>query len=262
MKRSWVAVLALSILAGCAANPSVPDVGVTEPVSKQPALTATAKRAKAHAELGMQYLFLGKPTVALDEARQAIGADSSYPLGYNLLALVQMTLKDNSGADENFKRALHLAPGDPEISNNYGWFLCQTGHEKQSIPYFLTAANAPLYSTPTKAFTNAGMCSMSIKDNKAAEEYLTKALRADSTNLDALFLLADVYYREGRLREAKARLDDVHRRREPSAQSDWLGLRIARKLGDNGAENRYAEDLRHNFSDSREYQLLEQGKFE
>jgi type IV pilus assembly protein PilF len=260
--RSWVAILALPILAGCAANPSAPDIGVTEPVSKQAVVTEAGKRAKAHADLGMQYLFLGKPSVALDEARQAIEADASYPLGYNLLALVQMMLKDDSGAAENFQRALRLAPGDPEISNNYGWFLCQTGHEKQSIAYFLTAANAPLYSTPTKAFTNAGICSMSIKDDKAAEEYLTKALRVDPTNLDAQFLLADVCYRDGRLDEAKARLDEVHRHREPSAQSDWLGLRIARKLGDNEAENRYAGDLRRKFSGSYEYQLLTQGKFE
>lgn len=262
MTRIWVLLFALPILAGCVTSPATTDAGVREPVSKQAALTEAAKRARAHADLGMQYLFLGKPSVALDEARSAIEADPSYPLGYNLMALVQMAVMDDRGAEENFQRALRLAPGDPEISNNFGWFLCQSGHEKESIPYFVTASNAPLYSTPTKPLTNAGICSMSIKDDKAAEGFLQKALQVDPTNLDALFLLADLAYRDGRLQEAQARLDEVHRRRDPSAQSDWLGLRIARKLGDHEAENRYAGDLRRKFNGSYEYQLLTQGKFE
>lgn len=260
--RMRVALLALPLLAGCVTNPSTADDSIKEPVSKQTALSESARRAKAHADLGMQYLLMGKPSVALDEARDAIAADSSYPLGYNLMALVQMTLKDDRGAEDNFQRALRLAPGDPEIGNNYGWFLCQTGHEQQSIPYFVAAADAPLYSNPTKALTNAGICSLSINDDKAAEGYLQRDLRMDPTNADAQFLLADICYRTDRLQEAQARLNQVHRMREPSAQSDWLGLRIARKLGDNEAENRFAGEIRRRFNGSYEYQLLMQGKFE
>jgi len=260
--RVWVAVLALPILGGCVSSPSTPDTSAHEPVSKKTALTEAAKRAKAHADLGMEYLLLAKPSVALDEARSAIAADSTSPLGYNLMGLVEMTIKDSPGAEENFKRALSLAPGDPEIGNNYGWFLCQTGHEQDSMPYFIAAANAPLYSNPGKPLTNAGICSMSIKDYKSAEGFLSQALRIDPSNLDAQFLLADVCYQVGRLQEAQARLDEVHRRRDSTAQSDWLGLRIARKLGDQEAENRFAGELRHRFSGSYEYQLLLQGRYE
>ena len=263
MMRIWVAFLALPMLAGCVTTPSAKDSSMQEPVSRQATLTDAARRAKAHVDLGTQYLLLlDKPSVALDEARSAIEADPTYSLGYNLLALVEMTLKDDRGAEENFQHALRLAPGDPEISNNYGWFLCQSGHEQQSIPYFVAASSVPLYTTPTKPLTNAGICSMSLKDDKAAEGFLTRALQVDPSNADAQFLLADICYRDGRLREAQARINDVHRRRDPSAQSDWLGLRIARKLGDRETESRYASDIRHKFGSSYEYQLLMQGKFE
>jgi type IV pilus assembly protein PilF len=251
------------LLAACATSPSTSSVSsVREPVSRQVATTEAGKRAKAHADLGMEYLLRGNPSVALDEARSAVESDSSSPVAYNLMALVYMTLKDDKAAEENFKRALTLAPGDPEIGNNYGWFLCQSGHEEQSIPYFVAAASAPLYPTPTKPMTNAGICSMSIKDYKAAEGYLGRALRLDANNVDAQFLLADVCYHLEKLQEAQARLDDVHRRRDPTAQSDWLGLRIARKLGDREAENRYAGELRRKFGNSYEYQQLMQGRFE
>ena len=45
--------------------------------------------------------------------------------------------------------ALGLAAGDPEINNNYGWFLCQNGREQLAINYFMAAAKNPLYATPT-----------------------------------------------------------------------------------------------------------------
>jgi type IV pilus assembly protein PilF len=260
--RIWAGILALPMLFGCVTNPPGKESSMQEPVSQQVAVGDIRQRAKAHVELGMEYLMNGRMSVALDEARNAIESDSSYPLGYNLLALVQMYLKENQGAEENFHRALGLAPGDPEINNNYGWFLCQTEREQQSIPYFVAASNVQLYSTPTKPLTNAGICSLAMKDDKGAESFLLKALRVDPTNADAQFLVADICYRAGRLEEARARLDDVHRRRDPSAQTAWLGLRIARKLGDRETENRYAGEIRRQFQNSGEYRLMMQGQFE
>jgi type IV pilus assembly protein PilF len=54
----------------------------------------------------------------------------------------------------------------------------------------------------------------------------------------------------------------VHRLGAPSAQSVWLGLRIERKLGDREAETRYGKQLRREFQDSREFQLLKQGNYQ
>jgi type IV pilus assembly protein PilF len=87
-------------------------------------------------------------------------------------------------------------------------------------------------------------------------------LRADATNSDAQFLLADICYRTGRLSQAKNRLADVHRMSEPTAQTTWLGLRLERKLGDREEEMRYVNQLRRKFQESREYQLLMQGNYE
>lgn len=231
-------------------------------MSQQTAVGDAQQRAKAHVELGMEYLQTARVSVALDEARQAIQSDGTYALGYNLMGLVLMILKDDRGAEENFRRAISLAPGEPEINNNYGWFLCQAGREAESIPYFVAASNAQLYSTPSKPLTNAGICSLSIKDDKAAEGFLNQALRADPTNIDAQFLLADIAYRDNRLEEARARLNDIHRRVEPSRQTAWLGLRVERKLGDREAENRYAGEIRRRFRESPEYRKLMQGQYE
>lgn len=260
----WVAALLPAVLASCAGNPvsSENNPNTQTPVSQQEAVGDSRQRAKAHGDLGMVYLGEGQLNTALSEARIAIEADATYPLGHNLLGLVQMYLKDDRAAEESFKRALALAPNDPEINNNYGWFLCQSGREQRSIPYFVTASKSQLYSTPTKPLTNAGICSLSMKDDKGAEEFLVRALRVDPMNGDAHFLLADIYFRAGRFGEAQARLAEIHRLTEPTAETAWLGLRIERKLGDRDAENRYASQLRRKFQSSREYQLMMQGKFE
>jgi type IV pilus assembly protein PilF len=263
MVRFWsMAALLPAALAGCVANPAVNDPNSETPVSQQVAVGDSRLRAKAHADLGMIYLSDGQLNTAQEEARVAIESDSSYPLGHSLLGLVQMYLKNNVAAEESFKRALALAPNDPEVTNNYGWFLCQSGKEAQSIPYFVTASKSQLYATPTKPLTNAGVCSLSMNDSKGGEDFLLRALRADSTNTDAHFLLADLYFRTGRLNEARAHLAEIHRVTEPVAGTIWLGLRIERKAGDRDAENRFASQLRRKFQGSREYELMTQGKFE
>lgn len=263
MLRSWclVAIVPL-VLMGCANTPASRESSVQTPVSQQAAVGDARQRAKAHADLGLVYLREGQLNVALDEARIAIEADASYPLGHNLLALVQMYLKENRAAEESFAQALRLASADPEINNNYGWFLCQTGRERESLNYFFIASKSQLYATPTKPLTNAGICAFRVEDLKAAEDFLIKALRADPLNGDAQFLLADICYRTGRFTEARMRLGELHKLGEPLVESAWLALRVERKLGDREAEGRYATLIRRKFQDSREYQLLMQGKYE
>lgn len=260
--RFWASMLCPLFLVACAGNPSVGDSSALDPVSSQAPRSNVEQRAKVHTDLGMQYLLDNRLDIALTEARAAIQADSSYPLAYNLLGLAQMYLKETAAAEESFNRAIRLAPGDPDINNNMGWFLCQAGRERQAIPYFETAARNPLYTSPSKALTNAAICVIGIQDDRAGEDFLLRALRADPQNVDAEYLLAELYYRTGRLEASRQRLADRHRKVEPDVQSAWLGLRLERKLGDREAEVRYGNLIRRNFPSTREYEAMMQGRFE
>ena len=164
-----------------------------------------------HTELGSLYLLDGRSAIALEEARIALAADSNYAPAYNLLGLTHMGLNEMKQAEENFQKALSLAPGDPEISNNYGWFLCQTNREQQAIGYFLAAARNPLYTTPTKPYTNAGICAFRVKNDKQAQEFLTAALRLAADNNQARLGLAEIAYRQGRYAEARQWAADIEK---------------------------------------------------
>lgn len=264
MHKIYTSVLLAALLAACTSNGprDAESVNVEQAVSRQTTSSTDRQRAKVHAELGRLYLLEGRYEVALDEARVAISAEGSYAPAHNLMALVYMALRKNELAEQSFRQALSLASGDPEINNDYGWFLCQTGKAKESIGYFKVAIGNPLYQTPGKVLTNAGLCSLSIKEDRQAEDYLLRAVRLDRANTAALYGLADIAYRTNRLTDAQLRMKELHALSEPNAASAWLALRIERKLGDREAEARFMGILRRKHRNSVEYQKLSRGEFD
>lgn len=228
-----------------------------ESVAKEP-----RARAKIHTELGALYFQDGNVPVAMEELTIAIYLDPTYAPAYSMRALVHNYLKEPQYAEDNFREAVRYAPDDPEIANNYGWFLCQGDKKKEAMAQFERALRNRLYQTPERAYLNAGQCAVSMGDYSVGEDYLQKAYRMMGGNPVAGLRLADLYYRTGRLDEARKELSDIGRKMEPNAETLWLGARVERKLGDREAEARFATQLRRKFPASREYQELLKGNYE
>lgn len=226
--------------------------------------TDPKNRAKIHTELGAAYFQGGNMSVALEELRIALNADSAYYPAYSVRGLVYAALKENAKAEEDFQRALSLAPNDPEVNNNYGWFLCDIGKERQSISYFLNALKNPLYETPERAYTNAGSCALKAGDTEGAQNYLLKAIQFSRDGaVVARLQLAKLFYKRGILEESRIYLADAMKQMEPpSAEALWLGMRLERKMGNRVAEGSYASQLRSRYPTSPEYQEFLKGNFE
>jgi type IV pilus assembly protein PilF len=248
----------LLLLAGCAGDPGptresgqiVGEVG--EP----------RNRARLHTELAALYFGRGNMNVALEELRAAVRADSNYAPAHSMFGLVYMELKENRLAEDSFERALRLSPNEPDINHNYGWFLCHSKRESESIRYFLQAIRNPLYTTPWRSYSAAGLCSMRIDKPKDAEEFFQRALRQDPDEPTSLLQLGQIRYRQGNLDEARKLVSRYNRLLEPSAESLWLALRIERKLGQRVAERNFATDLRRRYPDSREAKALQRNEFD
>jgi len=266
LKFTLYAALALACgtLAGCAQSPasSSTQANTVETGTMTGEAGDPRNRARVHTELASAYFERGNMGVALEELRIAISADANYAPAYNVLGLVHMDLRENAVAQQHFERGLRIAPNDPDLNNNYGWFLCETGREGQSIAYFLAALKNPLYSTPARSYVNAGLCSMRGKNERDAIDYFERALRNSPDNLQALLNLAMVQYKRGQLEVARGLVGRFNRLIEPTAESLWLALRIEHKLGDKPAENSLAVQLRRRFSGSPEYEELLKGRFE
>lgn len=263
MVRNGALTLLVALATACAgvSGPSI-DTGADRPVSDTPAANPAQARAKISAELGMAYFEIGRFDIALDEARVALAHDSAYAPAYHLLGLIHMFLEDNQLARDNFNRALSLAPRDPEINNSFGWFQCVNGQEQEGLQRLLTAARNPYYRHPGRAHTNAGLCLLRMRDDTAAAEQFRRALSFDPGNSQARFQLAQIEYRQGDYLGARQQLVEFHQRREPTAETVWLGLRTERKLGNRESEASYAAQLSGRFGNSPEYKAMMQGQFE
>jgi lipoprotein NlpI len=120
-------------------------------------------RAALHAELGAGYYERGRMDVAIEELTEAQTLDPTNPKVYNYFGLVYTVLGDNAKAEQNFQRALQIAPLDPDVRHNWGWYLCSNDRPKESIPEFEIALRDPFYKTPEIALTNAGRCSAALR---------------------------------------------------------------------------------------------------
>ena len=252
------------MLPGCDSMPQ--KGGGVEPVSESVSIVGepgdARNRAKVHAELAALYYGRGSMAVALDELRVAAAADPSYPLTYSLYGLVYMELREHKLAQSNFERGLRLSPTDPDINHNYGWFLCQTGRENESIKYFMQAVRNPLYPAPWRSYSAAGVCSLRKNNLKEAEDFFQNALRQEPDDSASLLQLGQIRFRQGNLEEARRLVTRYNKIGEATAESLWLALRVERKLGERVAESSFANQLRRRFAASREYQQLQRGEYD
>jgi type IV pilus assembly protein PilF len=249
----------LVLLAGCAAqSPEMEsDTGAIIGEVGEP-----RNRAKLHTELASLYYSGGNMGVALEELRIAAAADQGYAPMHGMYGLVYMQLKENTRAEESFERALRLAPNDADINHNYGWFLCQTGREPASIKYFLQALRNPLYPTPWRSYSAAGLCSVRMKQFKDAEAFFERALKFDSDEPTALLYLGEIRYRQGNIGEARRMVARHNKLVTPSAESLWLAVRIERRMGERVAEQSFANQLRRRFPTSPEFQAMQRGQYD
>jgi type IV pilus assembly protein PilF len=219
-------------------------------------------RARVHTELAGLYFGRGNMAVARAELRTAVRADSGYAPAYSMFGMVYMELKENALAEENFERALRLSPNEPDINHNFGWFLCQTGRQEESIRYFLQAIRNPLYPAPWRSYSAAGLCSLRMDKAKDAEQFFVRALREQPDEPVALLNLGQIRYAQGNLQEARRLVSRYNRVVTPTAESLWLALRVERKVGQPVAEANFASELRRRYPRSKEAQALQRGDFD
>ena len=223
--------------------------------------TELQRRASIRLQLAVGYYHERQWSVALDEIKQALVIEPNNADAYSVRAMIYMEMGETNLADENFKRAMSISPNSPDLSNNYGWFLCQNGQEARSITYFEAAFNNRTYQSPAKALNNAGVCSMKMKDNKAAEEYFSQAFKMDASNPVTNANMAKLYLSRNDLERARFYMSRVTRADSMTADMLWVAIKIERKRGDRSAESVYASQLRRLYPASTEYSAYQRGAF-
>ncbi len=220
------------------------------------------KRAAIRLQLAIGYYQDGQFNVALDELKQALTIDPNFADAHTVLALVYAELHQDDLANQSFQRALALEPGNSDLNNNYGWYLCQHGRERDSIAYFENALKNPLYTQKAKPLQNAGVCANRLGDAALAESYFRRSFEIDPGGAVAAYNLATIFYGRRDFGRARFYINQVNSGPAPSAASLWLGIRIERRLGDKPNEIALENRLERQFADSREAQMQRRGNYD
>jgi type IV pilus assembly protein PilF len=253
----WTLLACAAALAGCASNAGNSTLqGSRQELKTASDQTANDKRAGIRLQLAIGYYQQGSFDVALDEIKKALAADPDLADAYSVRALIYTAMGEMALAEDNYLRAMRLAPRNPELNNNYGSFLCQNGRHALGMAQFEIALGNRMYQSPLKALANAGSCSLDMSNFTAAERYLTEALRYDPDLLSTNAGLARVYFERrdypragtfmNRVKEA-ANLDSL------AADVLWLGIRIERQLGNKASAAAMATQLRRRHPGSPEF---------
>jgi type IV pilus assembly protein PilF len=264
-KNRLIAVLVMVLsLAGCAGSQSS-GPQFSGPQSELPTAsdrTDNQRRALDHLNLAVVYYQQGQWATALDEIKKTLAVDPNLADAYGVRALVYMEMGELSLSEENFLRALSLVPDSPDYSNNYGWLLCKNGRAAQSIPYFEIAIKSRTYQSPAKAFNNAGICSLKLKNEPNAEKYFLRAFQIDPRNPVTCTNLAKIYLDRKDYERARFYIGRVPQADELNADILWLAIKVHHKLGDRDAETSLVTQLQRRYQNSPEYAAFRRGAFD
>ncbi|VTU17106.1 lipoprotein NlpI [Variovorax sp. SRS16] len=265
--KLWMRVLfglaAAVLLAGCAnkAGTVGSTAGNGADIVTDSDETAGRKRAKLRMELAIGYFQAGETKVALDEIKQALAADPTFPDAYNLRGLVYMRLDDAGLAEDSFRRAIALNPRDPNVLHNYGWLLCQQNRYADAQAQFSAALAIPTYGERAKTFMTQGVCQMKAGQRPEAERSLTQAYELDAGNPVIGFNLAVLLAQREEWARAQFYIRRVNNGPSANAETLWLGIKVERHLNNRDAAAQLASQLQRRFPESREASAYERGNF-
>lgn len=260
LSASVVLLLALS---ACKSTSTVDGFKV-DPKSPIPGTSEgdARKRANVRLQLAGDYYQSGQLQTAIETAQAAVQLDPESAPAYGLLGLMYMDAGQADKAQESFARALRLDPHDPELQNNYGWYLCLQGHETEAMSHFENAEANALYRTPALAYQNQGICQRRLHQDAAAEKSLQHAFALDAASPTIKYQLTNLYLAQRKLDRADFYYDLLTHSQEPSAEILWLGVRLSHAHGDSAEFNRLSDQLQARFPASPQTELLHRGRFD
>jgi type IV pilus assembly protein PilF len=202
------------------------------------------------------YLRQGDINLAKEKLDRALKENPENPQVHSARAMLFDHMSEPAQADTEYKEALRLAPQDPDVSNNYAVYLCQTGRATEGVKRFEAVARNALYRTPWVAYSNAGVCLRTAKRNPEAVKAFKQALSVHPNFAEAAYQLGDLEFQDGNLTDARAQVDGYMNSFEETPDLLFLRVRIARAQNDRVAAALYSRKLRLDFPSSAQAKAL------
>lgn len=224
-------------------------------------LTRKADPEKAvdnYTQLGLGYIQQGRYDRARVRLNRALEIDPDYAPANNAMALLLQSEREPELAEEYFLKSIDLDSSFSQGQYNYGMFLMRDERYEKACQHLKNAAQDVEYQQRGKAFQELGLCYYRDGKVELAISTYERMLKVQRFNAPVLVNLSTLLYEKGRYDDAQqyynrfTRLVD-RQKSQHSANSLWLGIRLARVINNRADEQKLAEELRNKFPDSEEY---------
>jgi type IV pilus assembly protein PilF len=243
--RGWLALSALLGTVAACTTPEQKPHAANDPYGELSA-------ADVYVQKGVRYMEQGALEVALEDLRHAVELDPANSDAHDALAILYEKLGRPEEADRHFREALSLNPENYSAFNNYGRFLCNTGHTQDAMAKFEAAYSTPLYRQPWIPLSNAGACLRRAGRPAEAEPYLRRALEKSPNHPPALLEMAYVSLEARQYLSTRAFLQRYQAIAGDTPETLWLCVQTELALGDAGEARRLADRIGLDFPDSAE----------
>jgi type IV pilus assembly protein PilF len=229
-----IAVLVL-VLAGC----------ITETTGGLPPPLPADERVDAQLDLARGYLEKRDTARARAPLQRALEINPKSVEALVFFGVLYETEGEPALAEDYYKKALRVAPSDPQALNNYGVFIYRQGRFEEALKPLRKLVANPDYRLRAQAFENLGLAEVANGELDAAKQSFDRALQLDMSQVRSTLELADIYYQVGDLLVAGQYYDSYIARAQQTSRSLCVGVRIASARGLDDQEASYAMALRN-----------------
>lgn len=166
-------------------------------------------------------------------------------------------------ADESFRRALRVNPGNSQARNNYAAFLFAQSRFEDAYEQLEAVVDDTTYTNRAQAFENLGLAALRLDRNSDAEYAFGRALQLNSNQLRSSLELAslnllkrDVVQAGTHYRNYLTLIQFYNIAQSPRGL--WVGIQLEDALGNDANVRQYGTMLEQSFNSSPEYQLYRQ----
>ncbi len=209
-------------------------------------------RLQAHLDLARGYLEHRNWSRAKVPIEQALAIEPHSAEAYTLMGVMYQGQKEPALAEKAYRRALRYDPDYAMALNNYGSFLYGQGRYQDALGPLRKLVRDPDYRERAHAYEVLGLTELRTGDREEARQAFEQALSFNTVLPRSCLELAQMAYDRNDYKTASQYYDMFRSRARQTPGSLCLGIRLARRSGDQDQLASYSLALKNLYPDSAE----------
>ena len=218
----------------------------------------------AQARINLAYSFMQQKEMSA--AKENLNIAESYAPDLESLHLAWgryfSIVGDYANSEQKYLLAIKENPESGMSYTHYGDFLCARGRRDEGLANLMKAVSQPKFAQMSVAYETAATCAYEAGKLDDSKIYFEKAMSYGGNSPSLLFNYAMFSFENGDYEKADKlmRSYDMYQHRD-TAQTIYLKIRIAQKMGEYATSEIYGRKLLKGFPKSEEAKKYKAGEY-